>query len=185
VTVPGCHLVGTAHERAQATDLLERLAAELGQRGCTSDLRLPSDRWPSLDVRAPGDATITERIVAHPGGLLFPWAARHLLARSSVRAAADRIMWVLRARARFDPFTTLRPAVDDLAELQQELAACGQPSDLVTPTPCLLLRTHTPQPIRIYPSGPCFYWSPGLAIGDRDEIPTAALNLIWALHTSP
>jgi hypothetical protein len=102
-----------------------------------------------------------------------------------VRTAADRTLWVLRARAQSSVPATLQTALDDLTALHEELAARGHHSDLVTPTPYLLLASHTRHPIRICPSGPCFYWSPDLTIGDRDQIPTTALNLAWALNTGP
>ncbi len=88
--------VETSHE-ADVT-ALEKLAAELGARGFDTHLTTLADRLPSLTVRNPHAAQLTEVIVAGGGSFWWSWAER-ITDVANTGSAADAVTRVLAIRA--------------------------------------------------------------------------------------
>lgn len=85
------------YDSSAGTADLEKLAAELGARGFTTQLHAPAGRVPSLAVTNPRAAKLTETIMTGDGSFWWSWAER--IARlDSVAAAADAIARVLASR---------------------------------------------------------------------------------------
>jgi hypothetical protein len=74
---------------------LERLAAELTQRGYQADLRTPEGRLAFLDVRNPTASALSERVYAQADSYWWSWAER-IAGCAQVSTAADALARVLR-----------------------------------------------------------------------------------------
>lgn len=94
-------------DAVNATDQLEKLAAELGGRGFSARLRLPEGRPATLSVINLNAPVLSESVLTgpHETGELwfwFPWPAP-ITPIADVQAAADRIERVLAEVGRQTP----------------------------------------------------------------------------------
>jgi hypothetical protein len=162
--------------------VLQRLTTELHRRGWPAQLVRPPDRNPHVLAHGGAPASICERVFATEAGALYiPGIRPALAAQGNVRTAADRVIWILRARARHEQAAVFRPGLDDLTALQRALARHGHHGEVIIPPPRLCLPPTGDGPsseIHTHLLG--FRWA-GLDVGDRTHIPTAAQTIAWAL----
>jgi hypothetical protein len=175
---------GTAGGPGEPHPVLGRLAAELHRRRWPAELIRPADRSPHVLVHGGAPASVCERVFAtSTGGLYIPGIRPHLAIRGNVRAAADRLIWILRARAKREYPTALQLAVDDLTALQRALAQLGHHGEVILPPPYLHLPSSRdgdrPQ---IRTEALSFCWDPGLVLGQRRHVRAVAETIGWALH---
>ncbi|HEY3735794.1 MAG TPA: hypothetical protein VGL63_17965 [Streptosporangiaceae bacterium] len=92
------HSGSTADTQAEIADL-EKLAGELGPRGCKTILTIRDGRLPHLDVLNPNVPTLDGRIYAQADH--FWWShAEPIALRTHIPAAADAIARALAANPR-------------------------------------------------------------------------------------
>jgi hypothetical protein len=175
---------GPAGGPGEPHPVLGRLAAELHRRGWPAELVRPPGRSPHLLVHGGAPASVCERVFAtSTGGLYIPGIRPHLAVRGNVRAAADRLIWILRARAKHEHPPALQPAIDDLTALQRALARLGHNGEVILPPPYLRLPSSLDgdRP-RIHAEALWFCWDPDLVLGDRRHVRAVAEIIAWALH---
>lgn len=163
--------------------VLAKLADELHRRSWPAVLVHPPDCLPYVLAHGGIPSRICERVFAsETGGLYIPGVRPQLAsARGSVWTAADRLIWILRARARHEYPAEIRSGLIDLTALQQALAQRGHHGEVIAPPPYLRLPvagggSAAAVHVRLLQ----FCWA-GLELGYCRHVTAVAGTIAWAL----
>jgi hypothetical protein len=128
----------TPEPPSQPHPVLGQLAAELHGRGWPAELSCPPGRYPHVLVHGGAPGSICEKVFAtENGGLYIPGIRPHLAPKGNVTTAADRLIWILRARAWHEYPAEISLDIKNLTALQRALAQLGHHSEVIIPEPYL------------------------------------------------